>query len=325
MCHGCANVGSENLGTISQLSFVSQEIGRITKILTKIKRTKQNKTKQKVTSVFHHLFKAIMARETIQKGIQFYKDSPSPKKGGAWVYDPKFEETRLMFGRAFAGSKTVQGEPVYSWGIQHITDSWFTIEENQLAAAFGLGFNTYVGIASKSLIVSKRVDGELASTAIVAEYNPTEMKGLFGKLIAMWRETAALITMLMSKNQCQLIMNGAHRDDAKRFEKKMKHMEHCFEKWHSENGPQEVHWYIKTVGVDPKFNGTGFGRELMEQTNYLADKAGVSCYLECGARNVGFYEKMGYKTVAKKNLQDPSDATVPSIEVYLMIRWKRYE
>ena len=62
------------------------------------------------------------------------------------------------------------------------------------------------------------------------------------------------------------------------------------------------------------------GRDLMEKVNELADEVGMKCYLECGTTKRGFYEKMGYRLVDTKQLQDPVDSTRDPLDILLMVR-----
>lgn len=59
-------------------------------------------------------------------------------------------------------------------------------------------------------------------------------------------------------------------------------------------------WYISTLAVDPEIHGAGLGSLLMKDT--LAD-AGAGATWLIGLRGVEkFYEKFGFKTVARANV-----------------------
>ena len=62
------------------------------------------------------------------------------------------------------------------------------------------------------------------------------------------------------------------------------------------------------------------GRDLMGKVNELADEVGMSCYLECGPTKRGFYEKMGYRLVAAKQIRDPVDDSRDPVNILLMLR-----
>jgi len=56
------------------------------------------------------------------------------------------------------------------------------------------------------------------------------------------------------------------------------------------------HWYVQVMAVDPTQQGQGHSKTLFAAVHALADKIGVSCFLEsAGARNKIVYEKAGYQ------------------------------
>lgn len=60
--------------------------------------------------------------------------------------------------------------------------------------------------------------------------------------------------------------------------------------------PLEPHWYLGTLGVDPRFQGRGVGTALLEGWTARADRDGISAYLETDlCENVGFYERAGFE------------------------------
>jgi GNAT superfamily N-acetyltransferase len=89
--------------------------------------------------------------------------------------------------------------------------------------------------------------------------------------------------------------------------------------FHAKHGPKTLHWYISAVGVDPDSQGKGLGKTLLGKMGDLADQVGMSVYLECaGAKNKGFYQKMGFAETAVEFLEDGTDDS--SETLYLMIR-----
>ncbi len=68
--------------------------------------------------------------------------------------------------------------------------------------------------------------------------------------------------------------------------------------------PPRLHHYLTVVGVDPKYQKMGFGRETMEATFDSARDDTISCGImleTTGKKNVVFYEFNGFKTVGKKD------------------------
>jgi len=62
--------------------------------------------------------------------------------------------------------------------------------------------------------------------------------------------------------------------------------------------PQEPHWYLPLIGVDPARQGGGIGSALMAAALAAIDRSGLPAYLEStSARNVSLYERHGFRTV----------------------------
>ena len=77
--------------------------------------------------------------------------------------------------------------------------------------------------------------------------------------------------------------------------------------------PKEPHFYLETLGIDPQWQGLGFGSRLMEQLNQWADAEGVGVYLETTKpRNVPFYERHGFHVT--------KELDVIGVHVWLMWR-----
>lgn len=63
------------------------------------------------------------------------------------------------------------------------------------------------------------------------------------------------------------------------------------------------HWYLMFIGVDPKFQGRGYGSKLLKVMLARLDKEHLSCYLENGdERNVPIYEHLGFKVLEETKL-----------------------
>lgn len=63
--------------------------------------------------------------------------------------------------------------------------------------------------------------------------------------------------------------------------------------------PQEPHWYLWALGVDPRLQGKGLGGHIVRHTLRQIDAAGSFAYLESSdPNNVPFYERLGFEVVA---------------------------
>ena len=61
-----------------------------------------------------------------------------------------------------------------------------------------------------------------------------------------------------------------------------------------------AHWYIWTLGVDPAYQGHGFGGQLVQAVLQQARTQGLPCYLNTeNARNVAFYRRYGFHQVSE--------------------------
>jgi ribosomal protein S18 acetylase RimI-like enzyme len=60
--------------------------------------------------------------------------------------------------------------------------------------------------------------------------------------------------------------------------------------------PPEPYFYLAFIGVAPRFQGTGLGRGLLEETLARVDAAGTPAFLEnSNPRNIALYERLGFR------------------------------
>ena len=60
--------------------------------------------------------------------------------------------------------------------------------------------------------------------------------------------------------------------------------------------PSEPHWYLALLGVDPTFQGQGFGGALLRRQLTLCDETQTPAFLETQKPdNLPFYERFGFK------------------------------
>ncbi|EKG15151.1 hypothetical protein MPH_07667 [Macrophomina phaseolina MS6] len=80
-------------------------------------------------------------------------------------------------------------------------------------------------------------------------------------------------------------------------------------------------WYIEVVAVDPAYQGRKLGSTMVRSLLDLCPPDSA-IYLECtDAKNVGFYEKFGFKTVLEIMLKDPTVESDIGVELWLMARF----
>lgn len=64
--------------------------------------------------------------------------------------------------------------------------------------------------------------------------------------------------------------------------------------------PQEPHWYLPMIGVDPAWQGKGFGSTLLKHATDICDRDGVPAYLESSnLANVPLYERHGFEVIGR--------------------------
>ncbi len=85
-------------------------------------------------------------------------------------------------------------------------------------------------------------------------------------------------------------------------------------KAHLQYAPNE-HWYIVNIGIDPKYQGKGFGSMLMRHMIEKIDNQRLPIYLETLTEiNINFYKKFRFKVMG--NLIIPGT----NIREYFMLR-----
>jgi GNAT superfamily N-acetyltransferase len=64
--------------------------------------------------------------------------------------------------------------------------------------------------------------------------------------------------------------------------------------------PEEPHWYLPLVGVEPNAQGTGIGGALMRHAAARCDQEGALAYLESSnPRNITLYERHGFEVMGE--------------------------
>lgn len=62
--------------------------------------------------------------------------------------------------------------------------------------------------------------------------------------------------------------------------------------------PDEPHWYLPLIGVDPAQQGRGYGSALLAHALRLCDEDGTPAYLESSnPRNIPLYQRNGFEVL----------------------------
>lgn len=69
--------------------------------------------------------------------------------------------------------------------------------------------------------------------------------------------------------------------------------------------PTAPHWYLWTLGVDPRCQGRGVGSALLKHRLAQIDADGATAYLEASdPKNVPFYERHGFEALGVIRVRD---------------------
>ncbi|WP_018932401.1 GNAT family N-acetyltransferase [Gracilibacillus lacisalsi] len=64
------------------------------------------------------------------------------------------------------------------------------------------------------------------------------------------------------------------------------------------NAPNEPHYYLTMIGVDPSYQGKGIGKKVLKQLDEIAASSPISYSISLDTenqQNVAFYERFGYE------------------------------
>ncbi|HXK25629.1 MAG TPA: N-acetyltransferase [Myxococcota bacterium] len=69
--------------------------------------------------------------------------------------------------------------------------------------------------------------------------------------------------------------------------------------------PDETHWYLPMIGVDPSRQSCGVGSALMQHALARVDRDGVHAYLESSnPANISLYERQGFEILGEIRVAD---------------------
>ena len=62
--------------------------------------------------------------------------------------------------------------------------------------------------------------------------------------------------------------------------------------------PDEPHWYLPLIGIDPLHQGKGYGSQLLQKALGIVDSQGLAAYLEATTPSSrALYERQGFEVV----------------------------
>ena len=69
--------------------------------------------------------------------------------------------------------------------------------------------------------------------------------------------------------------------------------------------PNEPHWYLPLLGVDPLYYGKGYGSILLKYASQIFDKDNSLAYLESSnPKNIPFYQRHGFELLGTIEVDD---------------------
>lgn len=69
--------------------------------------------------------------------------------------------------------------------------------------------------------------------------------------------------------------------------------------------PEESHWYLSIIGVDPARQGQGLGAQLLQHTLARCDEDGLPAYLESSnPANISLYGRHGFEVMGEIRVGD---------------------
>ncbi len=74
--------------------------------------------------------------------------------------------------------------------------------------------------------------------------------------------------------------------------------------------PEEPHWYLPMIGVDPRYTGQGLGTKMLEYSLDIIDKNSEVAFLgSSNPRNIPVYERCGFEVMGKIEITPEGIAT----------------
>lgn len=245
----------------------------------------------------------------------------------SWNTDARLDSAIEVASKAFAGNKNTNPEPVFDWVLRDIIGD-LDMDDPERKAVFDFLLDMLVKDSLKldTLVFGHDMTGSieenngidqdiLGSVAVIENFDPSKSSSFFQTV---QNEMSNLGQLGLAAIRGQLPSAISKPSNFVSLMRQMLVLQNLFKKAHIEYGPQEKHLYVRVVGMDPDFQGMGFGKQMMTAINDLADSRNQPAYLECaGDKNPRFYEKFGYKIVHEQKL-DGDDGSKCS--VFLMVR-----
>lgn len=232
-----------------------------------------------------------------------------------------FQDLYEAMGTSFAGSGTIAGEPIMEWLTNHID-----FEEGDAKQKL-VTFLTAIFLESnlrnkRHLTLAKKQGDEIKAIARIVECN-ARRKHAIERLAEKFVETPQRIAfnMRLIKQQGgfpEVFTSPKYKREMEILMQKLDSVQRVLETT-KKHAPTSYYWHLSGVAVSPVAQEQGIGGQLMRKLSELADAQQVDCFVVVGTeKNKAWYERYGYKAVAKKVVPDKEGAE--SLTIYSMIR-----
>ena len=166
----------------------------------------------------------------------------------------------------------------------------------------------------------EKKQSQIISAAVIREYNKDDIDKIYKNLMSNYYYVyVPIIKQIIQYGIPEAFKNNDNQEATARYMSKMQKIDKATQPRHKEFAvflaEQETparqtlkHWYVQIVAIDPSYNRKGYGTEIMNQINKLADEVGVVCYLECSSDiHRKYYEKFGYEVYKTATIEEDED------------------
>lgn len=247
-----------------------------------------------------------------------------------WAMNVPALTARAVASKSFAGTKNANPEPLTNWALRDIISEDFedldrkamfdfvmsiVVEDAIKDDAFIFGHDTISPETNHVGDLAKK-EHALGSVAVVTSFDPAKQSS--SVLEAVRGEVGDLLKLAIAGIRGRLPRQLYTPSKMATLLRRMVSLQGILKTAHIEYGPATKHLFVQVVAMDPDFQGRGYGKQMMNAINDLADHMGKAVYLECGGKkNPRFYEKFGYEVVHEQELQGEDGE---NFIAYLMVR-----
>lgn len=272
---------------------------------------------RRVLGVTGHLPSKHALSPSLQRASRDFLAGPPPSAGGQWITHCCFYELSTVLGKAWAGTTHIKGEAAKEWMTSHV--DYPDARTKEQLSIYYMGSSIAQAMRRGAVVLAGQRKGDVTAVLIVSEKThnqptPTHYTGHWWWELGVTLRLADMV--LPALLQCQI-----YQGQQGQSQRKASALSDLKQGYHDQNRPRTQYWSVEMVGIDPRQQGLGYGRELVDRLCALADEAGVACYLEAaGPKNALFYEGSGFTSIRSLSVDDPTDPKGLPLQVEIMRR-----